>query len=311
MTNRFLLLDGNNFLMRAIYATQHSGMTHNGVNTGPLTVFISSVAHQVRQENPTHLAVAWDAVGDTHRHAIDSSYKANRRHGPIAELKETSFPLARRFLNAARIDQEMHQGWEADDIIAFWWRSIELETADDQIVIASSDKDFLQLVGPNPQGIDTQLVRLSSADTPTDRWDCDRLQLDGIEPEDWAKVTALTGDVSDNVIGVQGIGPVKARKLLARNDWSLTKALEEIPEHEELVLKNFELVNLRKAPARLPGILPPGFVRLPEPGTVEGGHLEAFLAQYGLTAKLRQFRDGELWKAPPPKKIPGKPLSLW
>jgi DNA polymerase-1 len=311
MTNRYLLIDGNNVLMRAIYGTQHSGMSHHGVPTGAITAFINSIAHLIRDERPTHVAVAWDAVGDTHRHALSSDYKANRRKGPIAELKEAAFPLARRFLNAAHIDQELHDGWEADDIIAAWWRMIELETADDRVIIASSDKDFIQLLGANPRGVDTELVRLSSADTPTDRWDLDRVQQNGHEPEHWPMITALTGDPSDNVIGIDGIGPVKARKLLDRNDWDLERALQEIPEHADKVRLNYALVNLRDAAPGTLYVLPPGPVMLAEAGSLHGKALEAFLTQYGLNGALRRFKDGELWTPPKPKKIPGRPLPLF
>lgn len=304
-----MIVDGNNLLMRSVFATQHSGMSFQGVNTGPVTTFISSLAHLIRTERPTHLAVAWDSQGPGHRHVIDASYKGNRRVGPIGELKETSFPQARTFLRAAHIDQAEFPGYEADDVIAAWWRIVECSAAGDKIVIASSDKDFLQLVQPNPNGVDTELIRLSSADTPTDRWDIDRVQTEmGFEPWDWPKVTALTGDVADNVFGIPGIGPKKAVKLLARHDWDLERALEEHPEHREQVLKNFELVNLIEAPQIT--LLTPPPIDFPEPGSTASGPLVDFLARYGLARAMKQFKDGTLWSGPAAKKVPGKPLRL-
>lgn len=315
MTNTTMIVDGNNLLMRSIHATAHAGMAHQGIPTGPLTVFISSLTRLIRDERPTHLAVAWDSVGPGHRHAIDAEYKANRRPGPISELKNTAFPQARQFLKAARISQLSIDGYEADDIIANWWRMVWLETAEDKIVIASSDKDFLQLLGSNPNGVETELVRLSSADTPTDRWNLDRLQTEmGFEPEDWPKVTALTGDASDNVIGLAGIGPKKAAKLLTRYNWVLDEALGELSKEEgERVLRNFEMVNLISG-ADL-SLTPPPVVDFPTPDSDGGEALETFFERFALKRALNQFLKGTLWVEDQSMRVtvlPGKPLPrLW
>lgn len=308
-----LIVDGNNALMRAIYATQHSGMSHHGINTGPLNTFIGTIAHLVRTECPKYMAVAWDSGGPNHRHAISSDYKGNRVKGPIAELKETAFPQAKEFLRAAGIDQAEIPGFEADDIIASWWFQIKPPSvpprppAVDTIVIASSDKDFLQLTGENPEGIPTVLLRFSSSEVKTDRWDAVRL-LDehGIEPHQWPLVTALTGDISDNVVGIPGIGPKRALAMLKRYDWNLGEAvLAEKADYVEQVHTNLQLVNLRN-PRIITGA-PPAALDLPIPSAASAGRFTTFLGRYGLQETLRRFDQGRLWRE---KKTPGRPLTF-
>lgn len=309
-----LLIDGNNLLMRAIYATQHSGMSFQGMETGALTVFVGSIANLIRTERPTHLAVAWDRSGSEARREISADYKANRVAGPIQELKETAFPQARKFCEAANIDQMSQDGFEADDIIANWWRVITRHenpprpTSFDLIVIASNDKDFYQLLGPNPHGVETELLRLSSADTPTDRWTAQRLRDEkGYEPHQWPLITALQGDAADNVIGIPGIGPKRALAMLKRYDFDLTEAvLAEKADFLDQVQTNLKLVDLRNAERR-PESHRPLPIKLPQKDSIHGPEFERFLRYYGLNGTMRRFEGGNLWT-----EIPrvGKPFRL-
>jgi DNA polymerase-1 len=304
MNGPALLVDGNNLAMRAVHAAKHSAMTAAGVNTGPLTIFMDSLARIVREVQPTSLAIAWDRGGSI-RHQLIEGYKANRHEASeIGELRNDSFQLIGDLLHQLRIHQASDYGFEADDIIAYWWRELDLEDAH-SIVIASSDKDFLQLVGLNPNGLPTRLLRLSSADTPSDWWTELRMVEElGFTPEQWPLITALAGDRADNILGIPNIGPKRAQKLLEAHEWNLVTALKSAhPEYLLRVQDNLLAVNLRTQ-AEDP------VVPMPAPfdsrvGLTTG--LREFLEHFKLKGLQDKIEKGILWSAP---KLPGRPLQL-
>lgn len=286
-----LLVDGNNLLMRAVFATQRSSMSADGVATGPLVVFVNTLTKHIREERPSRVAIAWDGGKSAQRTQLDPGYKGNRTSAPDEDVKKRSFALVKEFLALADIYQAEIAGYEADDLISSWWYS----ALDGPLVILSSDKDFLQLLGQNPCGQTVEQVRLSSADTPTDRWNLQRMLDDvGYGPVDWASVTALTGDKSDNVIGVPGIGPKKAVKLLTAHGWNLRDAAASLPEHRDQILLNLQLVSLRNPTLRL-GSVPP--FRPSRRGAMLYDQLLAFLDRYQLASVRDRLESSLLWNA--------------
>jgi 5'-3' exonuclease len=288
-----LLVDGNNLAVRAIHAARHSHMSAAGINTGPLKIFIDSFARLVRDYRPHRIAVAWDSGGSDLRTALLPQYKGNRHTAPdIRNLQNDIFPLLQEFLDHLGITQVAEAGHEADDIIASWWQGITRDEAD-VIVIASSDKDFLQLVGPNPDGVTTKLVRLSSADTPTDEWTAERMVAElGYSPAQWPLLAALSGDVADNVPGIPGIGFKRAQKLLERHGWNLVTALrEEYPAELIRVQDNLLVVNLREVPEDLT-VPPPGLFH---PNRTVEPILIQFLDLYELTSVKERLMAGTMW----------------
>lgn len=304
MTGPALLVDGNNLAMRAVYASKHSTMTAAGVNTGPLTIFMDSLASIVRMVKPARLAVAWDRGGSI-RHQLVEGYKANRHEASeIGEMRNDSFQLISDLLHQLQIHQASDYGFEADDIIAYWWRELDLSCAD-SIVIASSDKDFLQLVGLNPHGLPTRLLRLSSADAPTDWWTEVRMVKElGFTPEQWPLITALAGDRADNIIGIPNIGPKRAQKLLETHEWNLVTALKSAhPEYLLRVQDNLLAVNLREQ-AEDPDVpMPAAF----EPHVRSTTGLQEFLTHFKLKGLRDKIENDTLWSGP---KLPGRPLQL-
>lgn len=306
-----LLVDANNLLMRAIFAAQRSGMSADGVATGPLTIFVNTLTRHLREEKPTYLAVAWDGGPSDARTALDAEYKGNRAHAPEdEEAKRSAFALAKEFLSLANIPQTTLRGFEADDLIAAWWRGQVPQRAPaiGCIKILSSDKDFLQLVGCNPMGVDTELIRLSSSGTPTDRWTAQRLHDEhGYWPVQWPLITALTGDKSDNVLGVPGIGPKKALKLLTAHGWVWDEAVENIPVagYQEVVRRNLELVNLREGFLKLPS---PARFRPTMPADALHEDLMEFLDGYKLATIRAKYLQGSLWRTEPERPV-GRTLA--
>lgn len=307
-----LLIDGNNLLMRAFFATRRSGMSADGVSTGPLLVFINTLTRHIREEKPDRLAIAWDGGRSTERTALQADYKGNRAGAPDWEEKQSSFALAKQFVTLANLYQSELPGREADDLIAAWWRGVvppRPPIVNGSIKILSSDKDFLQLLGFNGLGVPTEVIRLSSADTPTDRWSFKRLVDEyGYPPENWPLVTALTGDTSDNVHGVPGIGPKRAVKLLEAHSWDLDAVLEDpkVSEHADQVRMNLRLVDLRHGDLVLPA---PPAVKPTRPGDFTHPELLRFLEEFRLSSVINRYLSGTLWDGDAPAVPKGRPIG--
>jgi 5'-3' exonuclease len=302
-----LLVDGNNMAMRAIYASRHSHMEAAGMNTGPLTTFMASFAKIVSEVDPVAVAIAWDGRTSM-RHQLIAGYKANRSDPPdIRDLRRDSFLLIRQLLGKLNmgINDERIFDFEADDVIAAWWVRIMHSDAT-EIVIASSDKDFLQLLGPNPHGVETKVLRLSSAGTESDWWDAKRFEeVHGYSNVFWPQVMALAGDRADGVPGIPGIGPKRAQALLEEHEWNLVKALrEKHPDYLFKIQDSLLAVNLRqqnqRAPVRMP--LKP-FNDTAKPSR----ELLDWLDHYGMIALKGKIVLGTLWS---PARTPGRPLQL-
>lgn len=299
-----LLVDGNNLAMRAVHAAKHSHMRAAGVNTGPLTIFMTSLAKIVYEVNPTRFAVAWDG-GSYMRTQLIAGYKANRRPAPTLEdLTHDTFRLIMELLSLLDIPQTRVPGYEADDVIAAWWHLITPDDAT-RITIASSDKDFLQLIGDSPHQVPTDQLRLSSADTPTDWWYEERLWNElGYEPHHWPLIAALAGDKADNVLGIPGIGPKRAQKLLESYGWNLVEAVRaEYPDYLLQVQDNLLAVNLREPDETLTVTLPKRFDRTSDASP----QLVRFLDTYQMISLKGKIMTKSLWG---PMKIPGRPLQL-
>jgi 5'-3' exonuclease len=284
-----LLVDGNNVLMRSIMAMAYSGLSADDAPTGPLLSFINVLGKHVREEQPTHLVVCWDAKGHRWRSDVDEDYKANRGIPPEEEFKRGSFALAKEFLALANIASVEVPEAEADDLIAAYWQGNE--DGGMRTTILSNDKDFLMLLDER-----TEQVRVSSGGAPTDRWTAQRVLDDlGCRPEQLPLVMALTGDVSDNVIGVRGIGPKKAVKALVAADWDIDKiTVPSIFAARDRVLVNIDLVDLRKPRNWIALGAIPEF-RPTTVGSALHQPLVEFLIQYQMHSVLHRYNERALW----------------
>jgi DNA polymerase I len=293
-----LLIDANNALMRAIHAMARSGLTSDhGVGTGPLLAFIGTLGRHIREEQPDKVAVCWDGGHSEHRLALDPNYKGQRpdlgEHE--VEIKESAFAQAKEFCSVAGLFDIERRGIEADDLIAGYVRDRRHE----DVVILSSDKDFLMLLDDSGYGGMVEQVRMSSAGTRTDRWTATRVREEmGCEPSDLANAMALAGDVSDNVPGIPRFGMKTAIKTLSKHAWDFEIALSTDPrlaDHVERARLNLALVDLRGG---LDGLLLP---RLPsfiptKPGGVLYQELLSFLSRYQLKGVQARLYGGTLWK---------------
>jgi 5'-3' exonuclease len=295
VTGTALLVDGQNLFMRSMFAARHSQMSAHGVPTGPLVLFINSLALHVRREEPSRLVILWDGGTSAARTRALPSYKARRRPVPEEEkrFRDDSAELVARFCALAAVPGFRLTGVEADDLIAGAWASLRPADAE-KIVVLSSDKDFLQMLGANPHGIPTEQLRLSSAGTPTDRWTEARVTAElGHTPAQWPLVTALAGDTGDGVPGLPGIGVVRAMKLLKAANWDLAEAVATRGEDDRKLVEACRFcVDLRALPP-LPVAVPPWRPSRQDsplwPGLIE------FLSAYELRDIQDRIQDGSLW----------------
>lgn len=277
-----------------MHAMKGSGLHVGGVPTGALLVFINTLSRHIREEKPDKVVVCWDGGRSEFRVALDPGYKAHRLDGSseFEEDKDTAFGLAKHFLTLANVHHVQRRGWEADDLIAWYWR--HHRPLDDKLVILSSDKDFLQLLVPGQ----VEQVRMSSSGTPTDRWDHERVVADlGCEPRHLVDAMALAGDASDGVPGVPRYGMKTAVKTLRRYEWSLDKALhfeDRLTEHRDRVLLNHKLIDLRSVPSGLDLAPLPAFIpTLPADALFPG--LLDFVERLRMESVKGRLYDGSLW----------------
>jgi DNA polymerase-1 len=207
---KLFLLDGMALAYRAHFAfIRRPILTSKGMNTSALYGFTQTILDIINNQQPTHLAVAFDTEAPTQRHAEYGDYKATRESMP--EDLSQALPHLRRMLEAFRIPVLTCDGYEADDIIGTLVRRAEKEGF--QSYMVTSDKDFGQLVDentfvykPSRMGEGVEILGMPEIQK---RWGVQR-------PEQVVDVLALMGDTSDNIPGVPGIGEKTAIKLIGQ-----------------------------------------------------------------------------------------------
>lgn len=201
---RLYLVDGSSFIHRAYHAIR-SLSNRAGVPTNAVFGYTSMLLKLLKDREPTHLAVAFDGPSPTFRHEIYAEYKANRP--PAPEDLVPQFGLCRRVTEALAIPALDVPGIEADDIIATLARQGEADGY--EVTIVSSDKDLMQLVGPQVVLYDSMKDRVFDTAAVTQKF--------GVGPGQLRDLLALMGDSSDNIPGVAGIGPKSAATLLSQH----------------------------------------------------------------------------------------------
>lgn len=287
-----LIIDGNNLLMRCVKAMEYSGLRGGrDWSTGPLTAFIGALGRFTRDYEPDSLVVCWDHGPSRYRREIYPAYKSARhdRDPEAEERKETAFGMTKKFLRLIRVQQVAVPGFEADDLVAAYWR-IACQSGD-RVLIVSGDKDFLQLVGDR-----TVQIRPNNAGGYLS-WGREEVRAEyGCWPEQLPLLMALVGDQVDGVPGVYGIGPKKALKGLTEADWDLdaVRALED-PEKRAAARVSRLLVDLRD-PGERPAVPSPDPFRPLDPSHLgDCVDLVTFLRALEMETVLTRFYTNTLW----------------
>jgi DNA polymerase-1 len=200
---RLLIVDGHAYAYRAFFAIR-SLNSPTGRPTNAIFGFIKMLAKMRAAVSPTHVIVVWDGGLSAERRAALPEYKAQRP--PMPDELEVQFDEINRYLVAAGIASFCGDGVEADDYIAFL--AERAAGAGWSVVIASADKDFMQLVR-NGIGL------LNPNDKSETVWgDAQVVAKTGVEPAQVVDWLSLVGDSVDNIPGVPGVGPKTAAGLL-------------------------------------------------------------------------------------------------
>ncbi|WP_200339398.1 5'-3' exonuclease [Rhodovibrio sodomensis] len=197
-----VLVDGSGYLWRAFSVVPPRHLA-DGTPVNAVTGFIQHLLVPiVRRARASHIAVVFDPEGETFRHAIYPAYKANRSEKPADLVAQQ--PLIRQASEAFGVSWVEAPGYEADDVIATYAR--QAVEAGLKVTIVSSDKDLMQLVGPEVSIYHPQTKRVIRAAEVEAKL--------GVGPEKVVDLQALAGDPTDGVPGVRGIGVKGAAKLI-------------------------------------------------------------------------------------------------
>jgi len=208
---RLLLLDGHSLAYRAFFALPVENFsTTTGQHTNAVYGFTSMLINVLRDEQPTHVAVAFDKSRQTFRLEQYSDYKAGRNKTPVEFSSQ--LPLIQEVLSALRIPYLEKDGYEADDIIATL--ATEAAAAGQDVLILTGDRDSLQLVSDRvtvlyPMRGVSELARMTPAAVE---------EKYGVPPARYPELAALVGESSDNLPGVPLVGPGVAAKWLGQYD---------------------------------------------------------------------------------------------
>ncbi|MDI6765663.1 MAG: DNA polymerase I [Bacteroidota bacterium] len=245
---RLFLLDGMALAYRAYFSfISHPLINSKGENTSAIFGFVNTLMKILNDEKPDHIAVVFDTKEPTFRHVMYEPYKATRQKMPedmipqIEKLKEV--------VKAFNVPSIEMNGYEADDIMGTLARKAEQQGIETFLV--TGDKDFMQLISP--------LIKMYKPGKRGDDWEIvDERGVKekfGVTPEHVIDVLGLTGDKSDNVPGIPGIGEKTAiplvqeygtiEKIIAQVEKIPQKGIQQkIKEHKAIAMLSKELVTI-------------------------------------------------------------------
>ena len=205
---RLLLIDGHSMAYRAFYALPAENFkTSSGQPTNAIYGFASMLINLIKEEKPSHIAVAFDVSRKTFRTQLFPDYKANRASTPDEFRSQMSF--VNEMIDCFGIKHFEMEGYEADDIIATFAKSAEKNGY--EVLICTGDRDSFQLVNPN-----TTVLYPKKGVTEMSRMTPDAvLEKYGLTPAQYPDFAALRGDPSDNLPSVPGVGEKTAIKWIS------------------------------------------------------------------------------------------------
>jgi DNA polymerase-1 len=279
-----VLIDGSSYLFRAFHALP--ALTNSaGEPTGALHGVLNMVSKLLREEDPAHIAVVFDASGKTFRNEMYADYKANRPPMPD-DLRSQIEPI-QDAIRAMGLPLLRVKGVEADDVIGTLCRQAEADGM--QVLVSTSDKDLAQLVSDKVTLVNTMSETVLDRDGVKQKFD--------VYPEQIVDYLALVGDTSDNIPGVPRVGAKTAAKwlnefgntdeIIARADEvkgkvgdSLRESIEQLQMSRELTQIKTD-VELDRGPADL----------TPNPPDVAA--LRELYGHYELRTLLKQLDAGD------------------
>lgn len=305
-----LIIDGNNLLFKAYYATAYQGINlHSlqGIPTNAVYAFIRMLTKFLKTNNYDSVFVAFDAGKKTFRHQLLETYKGKRSETPVELIGQ--FTLIKTFLDLAQISWGQIVNYEADDIIGTIVK--DKSAKDYEIDIMSSDKDLLQLLDTNVKILNPQKGMSDLKVITTLTFETEY----GLLPSQVIDLKGLMGDASDNLPGIKGIGQKTATNLLKEY-----KTLENIidnadklkPNVSKLVKANFNNGIICKQLAQL-NLETPISCNLNtfqyNLNNLNSTQLQAFYSKYDMKSLLINDIDAKTTKSNTNSKI--KIITTW
>ncbi|ARO14970.1 DNA polymerase I [Ketogulonicigenium robustum] len=282
------LIDGSAYIFRAYHALPPLTRKSDGLPVGAVAGFCAMLQRYVENntgpEAASHIAVIFDKGSITFRNGIYPEYKAHRP--PLPEDLRPQFPLTRAATAAFNIVYKEIEGFEADDIIATLAR--QAAEAGGRVTVISSDKDLMQLVGPQVVMFDPMKNKVIDAEGVVEKF--------GVGPQRVVDVQALAGDSVDNVPGAPGIGIKTAAQLI--NEYgdleTLLASAAQIkqPKRRETLLNFADQIRISQRLVQLDNHVPLDFdlddltLRAPDADT-----LLAFLTQMEFRTMSKRVAD--------------------
>lgn len=233
--NPIFILDGSSLVYRSFYAFIRNPLRNSkGQNTSAVFGFVSSLRKLFERFRPQFMAVVFDAPKATFRHKAFKEYKIQRPETPD-ELR-SQVPLVKEVVQAYGLKVLEVEGYEADDVLASL--AVKFKREGHRVVLVSSDKDLLQMVGEGVVLYDPYREQEYDPDWVLRRY--------GVEPHQIVDLLALAGDQIDNIPGVPGIGEKRAQEIVRRYG-SVERAVEIEPRlkgYKDLALLSKRLTQL-------------------------------------------------------------------
>ena len=205
MAKRLIIIDSNALLHRSFHALPPL-TTKSGQETGAVYGFLLTLFKAINDLKPEYVVACFDTKMPTFRHEMFRDYKAQRPATPSGIISQ--IPIAKEVLEAFNVPVFVKEGVEADDLIA----TICAKTPNMEIFIVSGDLDNTQLVNEN-----IKVYTLGKGIKDTVIYDINKVrERFGVDPGQMVDYKALTGDVSDNIPGVEGIGKKTAAEIIQK-----------------------------------------------------------------------------------------------
>jgi DNA polymerase-1 len=229
------LLDGMALVYRAHFAFATNPIrTSAGRNTSAIYGFTNTLLELLTKQQPTHLAVVFDTAAPTARHTAFPAYKAQRDEMP--EDLSSAIPDVKRLIRAFNLPALELDGYEADDIIGTLAREACAAAEPYVTFMVTPDKDFGQLVNecvkiyrPGRMGDGAEILGVPEVLAKWGIKNCDQVR----------DILGFSGDASDNIPGIPGIGPKTAQKLIAQYE-TLENALDRFAEQKGKLAESLE-----------------------------------------------------------------------
>lgn len=287
-----MAVDGTGLLVRCARAGRNTGMTApDGTPTGTAVLFVNSLAAMTREVRPTHLVIAWDGMAATAwRRQICPEYKMTRMPAPTMDGLR-GHRVVSEICGAAGIASWCMRGFEADDLLAAFFRLSRREFPDcGNVVLCSDDRDVLQLIElarvcVRTLGKDGYYVH---AQDVLDEW--------GVYPEQLPRLRALAGDPSDKIPGLPGVGPARALEMLRRAGWSWPLPEEVLPDAAQWRQARawHDVMNLHGAP-EVPEVHDDAGILDIQKTAWSRGNILPVLERYGMSSLAVRERKDTLW----------------